>query len=129
MLGKCFRSNGRRYNSAALLEFGSIIADMQQMISRRFLSATLVSVLFAAAGLVFAHPAPRKASNRSHVVDFARAGQLPAVMLWAWERPEDLSGIDSSRVGVAFLACTVFLGEWRTLPSPWFPQLTSSTAE
>ncbi len=31
-------------------------------------------------------------------------------MLWAWEEPEDLRGIDPQRVGVAFLAERVFLG-------------------
>lgn len=30
-------------------------------------------------------------------------------MLWAWERPEDLRGIDPREAGVAFLARTVFL--------------------
>jgi len=32
-------------------------------------------------------------------------------MLWAWEEPEDLRGIDPRRVGVAFLAERVFLGK------------------
>lgn len=34
---------------------------------------------------------------------------LPQVILWAWERPEDLRTLDAHRIGVAFLACTVFL--------------------
>ncbi len=34
---------------------------------------------------------------------------LPPVILWAWERPEDLSFIDTNRVGVAFLAQTLIL--------------------
>lgn len=34
---------------------------------------------------------------------------LPKVMLWAWERPEDLSYIDPKRVGVAYLAQTITL--------------------
>jgi hypothetical protein len=34
---------------------------------------------------------------------------LPAVMLWAWERPEKLDFIDPSKVGVAFLAKSIFL--------------------
>ena len=32
---------------------------------------------------------------------------LPRVMLWAWERPEDLRSIDPHTTGVAFLAGTV----------------------
>jgi hypothetical protein len=31
---------------------------------------------------------------------------LPGVVLWAWERPEDLRFIDPERTGVAFLAAT-----------------------
>jgi hypothetical protein len=34
---------------------------------------------------------------------------LPPVMLWAWERPEKLNFIDTSKVGVAFLAKTILL--------------------
>lgn len=34
---------------------------------------------------------------------------LPSRMVWAWERPEDLSFIDSSHTGVAFLAATIRL--------------------
>jgi hypothetical protein len=35
--------------------------------------------------------------------------QFPTVMLWAWERPEDLSFLDSGRYGVAYLAQTLTL--------------------
>ena len=35
--------------------------------------------------------------------------KLPPVMLWAWERPEDLRFINSSRYGVAVLAQTLVL--------------------
>ena len=40
-----------------------------------------------------------------------RAGNkdLPPVILWAWERPEDLEFLDSQRFGVAFLAQTLTL--------------------
>src|SRR5271165_1481698 len=31
---------------------------------------------------------------------------LPGVVLWAWERPEDLRFLDTRRAGVAFLAAT-----------------------
>src|SRR5712692_9226080 len=34
---------------------------------------------------------------------------LPQIMLWAWERPEDLNFIDPREVGVAFLAGTLYL--------------------
>ena len=35
--------------------------------------------------------------------------QFPSVILWAWERPEDLSFLDSHKYGVAFLAQTLTL--------------------
>jgi hypothetical protein len=34
---------------------------------------------------------------------------FPAIVLWAWERPEDLEFLDASRYAVAFLAQTVIL--------------------
>jgi len=35
---------------------------------------------------------------------------VPSLVLWAWERPEDLRFVDPERTGVAFLAGTVRLG-------------------
>jgi len=51
----------------------------------------------------------------------ADAVRLPKVMLWAWERPEDLRWIPRG-TGVAFLACTVTMRDgnavanWRMQP-------------
>ena len=42
---------------------------------------------------------------------------LPAVMLWAWERPEDLRTLDGSRFGVAHLDQTIYIAE-RTAARP-----------
>ncbi len=39
-----------------------------------------------------------------------RLASLPPVMLWAWERPEDLRFLPAGRAGVSFLAATVTLG-------------------
>ena len=41
--------------------------------------------------------------------DSSRLSKLPDVVLWAWERPEDLRGLDDD-VGVAFLAQTIDIG-------------------
>ncbi|HYX30056.1 MAG TPA: hypothetical protein VE863_16060 [Pyrinomonadaceae bacterium] len=35
--------------------------------------------------------------------------QFPRIVIWAWERPEDLSFIDSHKYGIAFLAQTLTL--------------------
>ncbi|MGI8468022.1 MAG: DUF3142 domain-containing protein [Pyrinomonadaceae bacterium] len=47
------------------------------------------------------------ASNR--FVNSESNGQMPNVILWAWERPEDLRFLDAKKYGVAFLAQTLFL--------------------
>jgi hypothetical protein len=39
----------------------------------------------------------------------ADENSFPSVILWAWERPEDLEFIDSKRFGVAYLAQTLVL--------------------
>jgi Protein of unknown function (DUF3142) len=36
---------------------------------------------------------------------------MPRTVLWAWEEPEDLRAADPQRVGVAFLAGRVFIGD------------------
>src|SRR5829696_9108947 len=38
-----------------------------------------------------------------------RGDNLPPVMLWAWERPEDFTFINPEKTGVAFLAKTITL--------------------
>ena len=43
---------------------------------------------------------------------------MPALILWAWERPEDLRFIDASRIGVAFLARTLRLDGDRVAQRP-----------
>jgi hypothetical protein len=45
-------------------------------------------------------------------------GRLPHVMLWAWERREDLSFIDPQKVGVAYLAGTLHLNGDRVVMRP-----------
>jgi len=39
----------------------------------------------------------------------ARMASVPTLMLWAWEQPQDLRGIDPERAGVAYLARTLTL--------------------
>jgi hypothetical protein len=47
-----------------------------------------------------------------------RHTQLPQVILWAWERPESLAYLDSSRASVAFLARTIYLRQDRAVIRP-----------
>jgi len=50
--------------------------------------------------------------------------QLPTTILWAWERPERLEFIDPEKVGVAFLAKTVYLRSDRVISRPRLQPLT-----
>lgn len=43
---------------------------------------------------------------------------FPVIILWAWERPEDLEFLDASRYAVAFLAQTLILKEDEVVFSP-----------
>ena len=50
--------------------------------------------------------------NKARVLLTADAlSDLPPVMLWAWERPEDLGFLDCEKAGVAFLAKTILLDD------------------
>lgn len=44
---------------------------------------------------------------RSDAAAARRDASIPRLVLWAWERPEDLSFVDPAQVGVAFLAKTI----------------------
>lgn len=44
--------------------------------------------------------------------------RLPRTVLWAWERPEDLTFLDTQEVGVAFLATTLALSGERVAERP-----------
>ncbi len=74
----------------------------------RLLLLTLALLLLSAAVVI-----PRRGNNyrsASTVLDTRQARiKLPPVMIWAWERPENLSFIDPAMVGVAFLAKTIYL--------------------
>lgn len=48
-------------------------------------------------------------------VSKAATNAMPPVMLWAWERPENLEFIDTERFGVAFLAQTLVLEKDRVV--------------
>lgn len=43
---------------------------------------------------------------------------FPKIMLWAWERPEDLRFINPEKIGVAFLAKTIYLQKEKAIIRP-----------
>src|SRR5690242_9995792 len=63
-----------------------------------------LAILIIGSTVLIAIPScDRKTRNRLDEIQF------PAVVLWAWERPEDLRGLDAKRFAVAFLAQTLTL--------------------
>jgi uncharacterized lipoprotein len=65
--------------------------------SRPVVVTALLSVLLAGCK---SNPSVRNRLDESH---------FPPIVLWAWERPEDLRNLDSKRFAVAFLAQTLLL--------------------
>lgn len=47
-------------------------------------------------------------TKKNHVNE-RLSSEMPNIILWAWERPEDLRFIDGKKIGVAFLAQTLVL--------------------
>ena len=88
--------------------------------------------LFASAGLILSlsviHSAGRKASRsaRDVVPTGGRLSTLPHIILWAWERPERLDFIDRHKVGIAFLAKTLYLRGERVVSRPRLQPLAVS---
>jgi hypothetical protein len=60
----------------------------------------------------------RTGSNAHSGTPSSRMSRFPRVMLWAWERREDLSFIDPREVGVAYLARTIYLNGDRVVIRP-----------
>ncbi|MBZ5529155.1 MAG: DUF3142 domain-containing protein [Acidobacteriia bacterium] len=71
---------------------------------RKIILLAAVFALFCAAGALLAG---------KKFPDDDRAGGLPNVILWAWERPEDFRYLTPGEAGVAFLAETIYLREPR----------------
>jgi len=63
-------------------------------LTRRF------AVILIATVVVFALSSCRKKASRNRLDE----SHFPSIVLWAWERPEDLRTLDSKRYAVAFLA-------------------------
>lgn len=69
--------------------------------------------LLGASVLLATLPACRKQSRNR-----LDESQFPQMVLWAWERPEDLRSLDSKRYAVAFLAQTLTLRGDEVIQSP-----------
>jgi len=85
-----------------------------------WLAGLCVATAVCAATVALTHGATLRALRRSWAgrgagpVARVDAMPLPRVMLWAWERPDDLSAVRPGEAGVAYLAGTITLREGNT---------------
>src|ERR1043165_1893829 len=63
------------------------------------------SLTFISALVLLATSPPSRKQSRNRLDE----AQFPQMVLWAWERPEDLRSLDAKRFAVAFLAQTLTL--------------------
>jgi hypothetical protein len=64
-----------------------------------------VAIVSIAAFVLFSFYSCRRKATRNRLDE----SHFPSIVLWAWERPEDLRTLDSKRFAVAFLAQTLTL--------------------
>jgi uncharacterized protein DUF3142 len=90
-------------------------------------------IAFSASAILFAVARPRAVNALARHYFYSRsrkffhhppsieASNLPAVIFWAWERPEDLRFLTPDQAGVAFLAKTIYLQPPSTDPTSSSP--------
>ncbi len=88
------------------------------MRTKTTITGLIFVVLMLGAGSQRGRVGTESASRASGLLHGNRMAALPKVMLWAWERPEDLSFIDPADVGIAFLSRTVYLSGDRVMVRP-----------
>jgi len=82
----------------------------------------LLAFSLAASVLAFSHCRTPQTRNRLDEI------HLPPVVLWAWERPEDLEFLDPNHYAVAFLAQTLVLKNDEVMLNPRHQPLKVSPA-
>jgi hypothetical protein len=87
---------------------------MRFLQKKLWLPLTIAFVTVSALGLgTLAFKWSDRTGDRDRQLD-----SLPSTILWAWERPENLSFIDKNKVGVAFLAKTLTLSGDEVVTKP-----------
>ena len=87
--------------------------------NNKFLVAVVLSSMVVAISAFRAKEAVPTTSDFSGAhPSAAKLSKLPGTILWAWERPEKLNFIDPTRVGVAFLAKTIYLRGAKVVARP-----------
>ena len=73
------------------------------------LATLLLFILLGAVAALFLNKKILARFSSRNPAPSARVARFPKIILWAWERPENLNFIDTREVGVAFLAKTLYL--------------------
>ena len=74
----------------------------------------VVAAIFLALAIIAVGGCKRKTVTRNRLDE----NHFPRVILWAWERPEDLKSLDAHRFAVAFLAQTLILKNDEVVSAP-----------
>ncbi|MEN3331379.1 MAG: hypothetical protein V7641_744 [Blastocatellia bacterium] len=88
---------------------------------RILITSTIVAAVAVSVALLMVRLRPEAAITKylgSTYSSVDRMNDLPRVILWAWERPEDLRFINPQEIGVAFLAATITLSGDHTIIRP-----------
>ncbi|HEV7681714.1 MAG TPA: hypothetical protein VGO68_06305 [Pyrinomonadaceae bacterium] len=96
----------------------------RQLLRILLLGLAAASLIFLAA---FRFQQRQRAHSAANAARSSRISRLPATILWAWERPEKLDFVDPQKMGVAFLAKTIYLRDGRMVSRPRFQPLTLPT--
>ena len=95
---------------------------MQKRLPHRFRLTVIVlvgaSLFFVAAFRLQRRELAHAVASRSVPTSASRMAALPATILWAWERPEKLDFIDPQKIGIAYLAKTIYLRGRRVVSRP-----------
>jgi hypothetical protein len=100
---------------------------MQKFFTQR-LRIVLVGLTAASLFLLVAFRFQQR--ERAHSVlsvPHSRISHLPPTILWAWERPEKLDFVDPQKIGIAYLAKTIYLRGDQVVSRPRLQPLTLPT--
>lgn len=97
-----------------VVRFPVLRSHLRRLLAKVAFVAVVLAVLISA--VMWGQMKP--STVRACVPSQGRSAILPGLMLWAWERPEDLRFIDTRTVGVAFLSETCCLRGERVMVRP-----------
>jgi hypothetical protein len=114
-----------RRDQSAGVHFGPVNSRMNTLTNNKlWVGVVLSSAAVLALAFRWKEPVPASLSLSVPSPSMANLSRLPSIILWAWERPEKLDFIDPTKVGVAYLAKTVYLRSDRVVTRPRMQSLS-----